>query len=100
MDFRFFNGASRGLVFTYLQGGEQIITEHLSPEGIVSFQLPYDMPHLGLDIGSGVQEPQVLMHTVMIRMDERQVDLVWRGAIPYPGPDWLPQMRKMEVFVA
>lgn len=100
MDFRFFNGASRGLVFPYLQGGEQIITEHLSPEGIVSFQLPYDMPHLGLDIGSGVQEPQVLMHTVMIRMDERQVDLVWRGAIPYPGPDWLPQMRKMEVFVA
>jgi hypothetical protein len=35
----------------------------------------------------------------MIRMEERQIDLVWRGAVPYPGPDWLPQMRKMEVLV-
>jgi hypothetical protein len=33
----------------------------------------------------------------MLRMDDLQVDLVWRGAVPYPGPDWLPQMRKMEV---
>ena len=100
MDFRFFNGASRGLVFPYLQGGEHIVAENLSPEGILSFQLPCDMPRLGLDIGSGIQEPEVVMHTVMIRMDDRQVDLVWRGAIPYPGPDWLPQMRKMEVFLA
>jgi len=100
MDFRFFNGASPGLVFPYLRGGERIVTENLSPAGMVSFQLPDDMPQLGLDIGSGVQEPQVVLHTVMIRMEERQVDLVWRGAVPYPGPDWLPQMRKMEVCVA
>ena len=37
------------------------------------------------------------MQTVMIHMDERQVDLVWRGAVPYRGPDWFPEMRKMEV---
>jgi hypothetical protein len=35
----------------------------------------------------------------MIRADDGQVDLVWRAAVHYPGPDWLPQMRKMEVFV-
>ncbi len=99
MDFRFFNGASRGLVFPYLTGGEQIVAENLSPEGITSFRLPSEMPRLGLDIGSGVLEPEVVMHTVMIRMEDRQVDLVWRGAVPYQGPDWLPQMRKMEVFV-
>lgn len=100
MDFRFFNGASPGLVFPYLAGGEQVVAENLSPEGIISFRLPEDKPQLGLDLGSGVQEPQVVMHTVMICMDDRQVDLVWRGAVPYPGPDWLPQMRKMEVLVA
>ncbi|HYR91350.1 MAG TPA: DUF2169 domain-containing protein [Terriglobia bacterium] len=100
MDFRFFNGASRGLVFPYLAGGEKVVAENLSPEGVLSFQLPRDMPHLGLDIGSGVHEPQVVLHTVMIRMEDRQIDLVWRGAIPYPGPDWLPEMRKMEVLVA
>ena len=100
MDFRFFNGASPGLIFSSLTGGEHIVTENLSPEGQVAFQLPSDMPRLGLDIGSGVQEPSVVLHTVMIRMDDRQVDLVWRGAFPYPGPDWLPQMRKMDVSVA
>jgi hypothetical protein len=46
-----------------------------------------------------MQTPEVVLQTVMIRMEERQVDLVWRGAIPYAGPDWLPQMKKMEVVV-
>jgi len=32
-------------------------------------------------------------------MEDRQVDLVWRGAVPYPGPDWLPKMKKMEVLI-
>jgi hypothetical protein len=39
------------------------------------------------------------LHTVLIRMDQRQVDLVWRGAVPYPGPEWLPEMPRMEVLV-
>jgi len=32
-------------------------------------------------------------------MDEGQVDLVWRGAVPYRGPDWLREMRRMDVLV-
>ena len=99
MDFRFFNGASRGLRMPFLTGGELVLTENLSQEGILSFWLPKDAPHLGLDIGSGIQEPPVVLHTVMIRMEDRQIDLVWRGAVTYPGRDWLPEMRKMEVFV-
>jgi hypothetical protein len=35
----------------------------------------------------------------MIHMDEREVDLVWRGAVSYPGPDWLPEMTKLELSV-
>jgi hypothetical protein len=62
--------------------------------------LPIDTPTIGLDIGQGVSEPPVVLHTVMIRMDEGAVDLVWRGAVRYPGPDWLPQMRKMDVQVS
>jgi hypothetical protein len=100
MDFRFFNGASVGLIFPYLKGGEPVVTENLAPEGTLSFNLPTDRPQLGFDIGAGAQEPEVVLHTAQIRMEEREVDMVYRGAVPYPGPDWLPQMRKMDVMVA
>jgi len=99
MDFRFFNGASQGLALPFLAGDEQIYTTTLTPEGDLSFQLPGECPRIGLDIGMGVQEALVVLHTVMIRMEDRQVDLVWRAAVPYPGPDWLPQMKKMEVLL-
>jgi hypothetical protein len=99
MDFAFFNGASPGLVVPYLAGGEWIRTANVSTHGRLDFQLPDGSPRIGLDIGEGVQEPNVVLQTVMIRMDEGQVDLVWRGAVPYRGPDWLPEMRKMDVLV-
>jgi hypothetical protein len=100
MDFRFFNGASEGLALPFLRGGETVATENLTPEGSLSFQLSRQTPRIGLDIGEGVQEPVVVLHTVMIRMDDREVDIVWRGAISYRGPDWLPEMRRMDVSIA
>ena len=99
MDFRFFGGASQGLSLPFLSGDEAVSLLNLAPEGQVGFQLPGERPGIGLDIGRGQQEPEVVLHTVMIRMEERQVDLVWRAAAPYPGPDWLPEMKKMEVLV-
>jgi len=99
MDFRFFNGASPGLTLPYMTGEEQVRSWFLAPEGEVSFQLPGDRPRVGLDIGSGLQEPSVVLHTVQVRMNDREVDLVWRAAVPYPGPDWLPQMRKTEILI-
>lgn len=100
MDFRFFNGASAGLACPFLAGTEQVKLVHLAPEGEVQFELPGERPRIGLDLGQGVQEPPVVLHTVMIRMEDRQVDLLWRGAVTYPGPDWLPEMKKMEVLIA
>jgi hypothetical protein len=99
MDFRFFNGASPGLVRPYLSGDESFRALNLTPDGDISFALPGERPRIALDIGSGPQEDSVVLQTVMIRMEERELDLVWRMAIPYAGPDWLPQMRKMEVVV-
>jgi hypothetical protein len=99
MDFRFFNGASTGLALPFLHGGEAVVTENLTPEGRLSFRLPDDVPHIGLDIGEGVQEPEAVLHTVQIDMDEARVDMGWRGAVPYRGPEWLPEMRKTEILV-
>ena len=89
-----------GLAVPFLGGDESVRLVNLDPQGDTEFQLPGERPRIGLDIGKGMQEPEVVLHTVMIRMEERQVDLVWRGAVPYPGPDWLPEMKKLEVLVA
>lgn len=99
MDFRFFNGASPGLAVPYLTGEESVVTENLAPEGLLRFRLPGERPRIGLDIGEGTEEPDVVLHTVTIRMEDREVDLVWRGAVGYPGPDWLPEMTRMEVTI-
>ena len=99
MDFRFFNGASQGLAVPFLTGNEGVKLVNLSPEAELTFQLPGDRPRIGLDIGEGVSEPPVVLHTVQLRTEDRELDLVWRGAVPYPGPDWLPEMKRMEVQV-
>lgn len=99
MDFRFFNGASAGLIVPFLSGAEQVRLLNLDAQADTQFQLPGERPRVGLDIGQGMQDPEVVLHTVMIRMEVRQVDLVWRAAVPYPGPDWLPEMKKMEVLI-
>jgi hypothetical protein len=99
IDFRFFNGASSGLVLPFLKGDEMIRTANLTPEGQSTFYLPADVIKIGIDIGTGMIEPEIVLHTVMIRMEDKQIDLVWRAAASYPGTDWLPRIQKMDVLI-
>jgi hypothetical protein len=100
IDFRFFNGASEGLALPYLRGDEEIRLSNLVPESELAFRLPGETPAIALELGAGPQEAQVVLHTVQVRGEERQVDLVWRGAVPYSGPDSLPSLRRLELLVA
>jgi len=52
-----------------------------------------------LDIGLGENELKPVLHTVCVRLDAMQVDLVWRGAHEYPGLDWLPEMKKLNAQI-
>lgn len=99
VDFRFFNGASPGLAVPYLAGDETVRLTNLTPEGNRSFQLPVDRPAITLDLGEGPRESVVVPHTLQIRSDDGEVDLVWRAAFPYPGPDWLPEMKMSKVTI-
>jgi hypothetical protein len=99
VDFRFFNGASPGLVVPFLKGDEAVRLTNLTPDGVVAFGLPGDRPAVTLDIGDGPKGADTVLHTVQLRGIEMEVDLVWRTAIPYPGPDWLPQMTKSAIAV-
>ena len=97
---RFNNGASPGLALPPLLGDETVRLRGLSPEGLLSFRLPGETPAMALDIGFGAQALEPMLQTVCIRGEDRQVDLVWRGSLPYPGIDWLPEMKTLEAAVA
>ena len=99
VDFRFFSGASPGLALPYITGSESLRLTNLTADGNLAFQLPVDRPAITLDIGEGALEVVVVPHTVQIRADDAELDMVWRAAFPYPGPDWLPDMKKSEVTI-
>ncbi len=99
-DVRFNNGASPGLALPHLTGGELVRVRNLTPEGSLDFSLPNETPVMTLDIGLGENALKPVLHTVCIRVEEREVDLVWRGAHPFPGIDWLPEMTRLTAVVA
>ena len=99
-DHRFNNGASAGLTMPYLAGGEAVRLVNLTPEGELKFNLPTETPRIMLDIGLGENELKPVLHTVCIRAEEKQLDLVWRGAHEHPGLDWLPEMKRMVAEVS
>lgn len=99
-DVRFNSGASAGMAFPFLTGGELVSLWNLTPDGALHFVLPSDVPRMALDIGAGAQELAPVLHTVCVRVEDAQVDLVWRGALSYPGVDWLPEMRRLVAEVA
>jgi hypothetical protein len=98
-DKRFHNGASLGLVLPYLAGGEKVKLTGLTPAGELSFSLPVERPRAMLDIGLGQNELPMVVHTVTLRPEDMQVDLVWRGAHEYPDLEWLAEIKDTIVRV-
>jgi hypothetical protein len=73
---------------------------HLDPdEEQLSFRLPLEKPAMMLDIGLGENPLEAGLFTVCVRCGQRQVDLVWGAAHPYPGVDWLPEMKTLRAEV-
>jgi hypothetical protein len=98
-DARFYNGASLGLAVPYLAGGEAVQLENLTASGRLSFLLPAAGPSISLDLGEGEQPLTTVLHSVTIRVEENEIDMVWRGAQTYPGVEWLPKMTALRARV-
>ncbi len=99
LDARFNNGASHGLIFQTLEGNERVTLSGLSPTGPLSFALPGERPRIALDLGEGAEPLESRLHTVSIRPDDREFDLIWRGARRYEGYHWLPRLRRLRAEV-
>jgi hypothetical protein len=96
---QFANGASIGMVFPDLQGDETVSLGGLTPDGHVKFSLPGDTPKVGLDLGSGMQALSPQLHTVSIRPDDQELDLIWRGAQAYEGYAGLSKVTRLDAEV-
>lgn len=99
LEAHFANGASLGLVFAEFAGDELVMLGGLTPGGLLKFSLPGDTPRIGLDLGPGMQELRPQLHTVSIRPDDGEVDLIWRGAQTYEGYRWLSKMTRLHAEV-
>jgi hypothetical protein len=98
-DAQFNNGASLDMTFPSLKGDEQISLNGFSPEGQLAFSLPGEAPVIMLDIGKGEKQLEPRLHTVSIRPDELELDLIWGGAYEYEGYDWWPQSKRLHAEV-
>jgi hypothetical protein len=96
---RFANGASLGMQFSGLKGDEPIALAGLRPDGLLKFSLPAETPRIGLDLGGGLHELEPLLHTISIRPDDLELDMIWRGAHRYDGYRWLSKMTKLHAEV-
>jgi hypothetical protein len=92
---QFANGASLGMIFASFKGDEPVVLGRLTPDGVLKFSLPGDAPNIGLDLGQGMQQLEPKLHTVSIRPDDQELDLIWRGAQRYEGYSWLPKMTRL-----
>lgn len=99
MEAEFANGASFGLTFPGLKGDETIVLGGLTPGGLLKFSLPGETPAMGLDLGQGLRELPPQLHTVSIRPDDEELDLIWRGAYAYGDYGWLAQMTRLHAEV-
>jgi hypothetical protein len=99
MEAQFANGASFGMIFARLRGDEPVLLIRLTPNGVLKFLLPGDTPGIGLDLGHGMQPLEPQLHTVSIRPEEQELDLIWRGAQTYGGYRWLPKMTRLQAEV-
>ena len=98
-DAEFNNGASLEMAFPSLEGNEQVCLNGLSPQGELSFSLPGEKPAILLDIGQGEKQLDARLHTVSVRPDDLEVDLIWRGAYTYEGYDWWPHSKRLHAEV-
>ena len=83
-DASYWNGAHPDLQLSWLKGEEQVDLTNLTPEGLLTFQLPGHLPYALIYHEEGPIIPKPMhLDTLFIEPDARTCSLVWRVAIPF-----------------
>ncbi len=78
-DLRFNNGASAGLALPTLADQERFRIVNMTLDGLLAFTLPDERPRIGFTLGSKECELAAVLQTVCVKVDDRKLNLVWRG---------------------
>jgi len=80
-DARFFQLAPTGLTTGQLQGGEPVELRGLTPNGLLSFTLPFLDVRAEYRVERSVQERRAILDTVTIEPDAGRLVMTWRAAL-------------------
>ncbi len=82
-DNRYFQAAPADQQISYPTGGEQVVLQNLSKEGILSFALPREKrPVLFIPYKGEDTHRQAVMDTIVFVPDERCFCVTWRATLP------------------
>ena len=80
---RFFHGASRGLVLPTLRGDEVVVVAGMHRAlAEVAIELPGEIPRVVLEVRGTAKELVPALRTVVVRMDDERIDVVWAARMP------------------
>jgi hypothetical protein len=81
-DARFFHCAAPDFAFDrYLEGGEPVQVDGVSPDGPIAFTVPDARLAVSVTVAGSTQQPPAYLETLSIEPDENHVCLTWRAAL-------------------
>lgn len=99
-DDRWYNAAPVLQQLAHVDGDEDVVLTNLSKDGKLYFRLPGDVPWVTVDRGAGTEVVRVRLDTVVLLVDDLRAVLLWRGHVPYSGPDELVDYPRLEFDVS
>ena len=66
----------------YLEGGERVEAQNVSPHGPLMFRLPACELRAAVRVAGRDEAPRLNLETVLLEPDDARLSLVWRGAVP------------------
>jgi len=82
-DYRYFQAAPADQQIPYPHGGEEVVLENLTPEGITSFRIPHkSVPVLFIPYRGKDRPVEAVIDTVVIEPDQNRFMITWRASLP------------------
>ena len=82
-DYQYFQAAPADQQIPYPQGGEEVILENLTAEGITTFRIPQKaMPILFIPYRGKDRPVDAVIDTIVIEPDHKRFMMTWRASLP------------------